>query len=1193
MRIVKPYGRSHVEPGGPEARKRVLWPRDGMHSPRDLKDFVLTHNEILIAQWISTIDKIATKPGLGNGPTDEQRNFRNRLGNAAWAFLIDRKILSGLDDAAVKKHFSSLWRVKIAPYGTDKYKPRRVQRGRAVPQPPSSKGRWYGRFSNSSNVADVNAADVVLKIHEHLHEAEYRIKGDSPNRTKGRIAARAESITTNVLRPKNTSISWAKADCDAYAKAGNIAEEIKAAAKRRENGEDGAGTRRVTINVAAPLLFAHYAKLFVGSDGKPFSISGAQSNAPKLFQLHMAVKDCYSRLLKHHGKDLKAHGDRRRKISDILPDTMDKLFALVDAKKGNRDLNALVRLGKIIHYEASADMEDSPANSVIQWPADISKSVYWSSDGQSAIKRNEAFVRVWRHALALASRTLTDWADPEGQINGDILLSDPIKKSTGELFNSANYLRKVELLFGNLSNLFKGENDISFQKNILKFALESTASLRHSAFHFKGLGGFTGALGELGGSTDEASSKAICDLVTTDAKNRAAQLLKTLRGVHVEYFLSNDQSQKLLTALLTAELASLPLPRFTRMLLRAENVWKNSEGKPLLPAPANRAALENAARLCQYTTLKLLYERSFRCWLQMRDAGILNTYIDRAVSRATKAAQDLNARGDADRREIIVSRASKLGRINDGETITTFFFNLSAETASEMRVQRGYEGDPNAAREQASHIENFKCEIIALAFVDFLKEKDFSFLGEISPDEPMPEHASFNLDTLEKQTTETQFEVWQASLYFLIHLVPVSDVSKLLHQIRKWEILASDPVEIKSSIATDQARDVSAVLELYLDMHETKFEGGDVLTGCAAFRDFFESDRLFDQVFLSQSSEASDERIPYRGLREIMRFGHLPALRHVFRQHRIAGKEIEELHEAEEVIGAKSKIAQWQEQRETLHEKWAREKKAFAGADLRSYAETLAKVIRHRHLAAQVTLTDHVRLHRLLMSMLGRLVDFSGLWERDLYYATLALIHQAGCRPDQIFNEEGLKCLGKGQIIEALRKTQKNTTSEKLKSDLFRHFGAGLNGDVSHVHIRNNFAHFNMLKGTDSGVCFTACVNDARKLMSYDRKLKNAVSQSIAEMLTREGLTLNWTMDTNHSLGKAVLQSRQARHLGKINRPEKVDPSQRGKKPMRYAVLENLHSKNFVQMAATLFSGTAKDVLDVAEIPIDRIDWGS
>ena len=92
--------------------------------------------------------------------------------------------------------------------------------------------------------------------------------------------------------------------------------------------------------------------------------------------------------------------------------------------------------------------------------------------------------------------------------------------------------------------------------------------------------------------------------------------------------------------------------------------------------------------------------------------------------------------------------------------------------------------------------------------------------------------------------------------------------------------------------------------------------------------------------------------------------------------------------------------------------------------------------------------------------------------------------------------------------------------------------------------------------GANEPLDLTAAVNDARRLMAYDRKLKNAVSRSIIELLARENLDLTWEMK-DHELTGAVVKSRQAAHLG-------------GKK-----ITEDLLGPAFVAMAAALFAGTA------------------
>lgn len=74
--------------------------------------------------------------------------------------------------------------------------------------------------------------------------------------------------------------------------------------------------------------------------------------------------------------------------------------------------------------------------------------------------------------------------------------------------------------------------------------------------------------------------------------------------------------------------------------------------------------------------------------------------------------------------------------------------------------------------------------------------------------------------------------------------------------------------------------------------------------------------------------------------------------------------------------------------------------------------------------------------------------------------------------------------------------------------------------------IRNDLLRFNMLRDNE-GLNLTDLVDDTRQLMAYDRKLKNAVSQSIKEILAREGFNLTWTMK-EHRLAYAKVKVRQA-----------------------------------------------------------------
>lgn len=1235
MRITKPYGRTHVERDPSGATKRVLRLRSAPYLERDIEQFALTHDELVIAQWVSTIDKISTKPRGKNGPTEEQRWFRRHLGDAAWLLLVQEKHLAGAEHPARLEGLKKLWASKIEPYGSVPYKPSKFK------PPPSTKGRWYIRFAGDCSIADASVSDIARQIQVHLYQSGFRLGSPVPKRGGGHISVRAKSITGNVARSNNSSagslIGWTAADCARYTLAGNVAQDIRVAAEKRERKEDGAATTLLTHDIAGQVLFRHYARLFPAANGGALTITQARESQPGLFHLHLAVKDCYARILKRPRKEKNAspqgtearapagqrpspdkNKDTRDKRSALfmrLPTSMEGLFALIENKIANRDLNALVRLGKVIHYEASwrgrlesttpldANGVADQTNAVSQnWPTDVTSSRYWTSQGQSEIKFNEGFVRVWRHTVAIASRTLVDWADPKRRIeapNVDILLQGAIKDATGAKFDADGYTHKVPLLFGNRSSLFENGDD-EFGKEVLRFALEGLAGLRHNSFHFKGLGAFVDALVQLTPSTSQRCLDAVRNLWSEDRTSRARQQIETMSAARFDYFFDTGQAQKLIEAVSPLDAGTIPLPRFNRLLERAQNAWSEGENRLGFPSPANRVAMENPALLCQYTALKLVYEHAFRAWLQLCSPSVLNSFIARAIARTTSAARELNAAEDVDWRDLIVARAAHIGRLGDDDSVETFFFNLSAETASEMRVQRGYESDPDKAREQSVYIDKFKCDVVALAFDAFLQAECLDFVLTLAADAAVPNTPLCDLSSLAPTEADVEPQSWQPALYFLMHLVPVDDVGKLLHQIRKSDVLVEgDPDSRRASSQPRAARPslrvhiqyLLEVFELYLDMHDAKHTGGLSLAGTQPIRGLFEQPTLFDQVFPEEAPcQGDDVRIPRRGLREIMRFGHLTALQNTFDRHPVAVADVKRYLAAEQVHGGRSEIFAQHKARERLHQLWTQKKKDFKGADLQQYVSAVLALSNHRQLVGRVTLAEHIRVHRLLMAVMGRLVDFSGLWERDLYFVTLAIIHNMGFRPSDIFSTRGLDVFHQGRISDALRRGREpNAAADRLAQELTHHFGTVCEKKRNKwVEVRNAFAHFNMMK--TGFIDLTACLNDARFLMAYDRKLENAVSQSVKALLYREGLEIEWVMEGGavHRLGRATLQSRQIRHLGKTKLVVKASPG----RTRSFPIYEDIHSYAYVSMVAALFDRCEpKFRPSICDLLLADVDW--
>ncbi len=1184
MRVIKPYGRSRIKNETKQGPRRILCLNPDFSESRKVPDFAKSHDALVIAQWISTIDKIISKPIGNKKPTKEQRALRDKVGKACWTFICDNNLLKGNLPDGIKADV--LWNSKIHPYPKEDKTYHN--------NPPRIEGRWFDVFIGKGNGNNFDANEVAQKIHEHLYKNAYSFEPDRPRKGTGAITHRADSIEQNVLKLEEERGQWIVDKVKYYKNKGDIADIIYQGIEAEKT--KGAGKH---FGIAMDALRAQYAHVFGN-----VSIPDAKKQEG-LFALHEAVKAYYKGLLKRHKKG--------QDILKILPKNNDELIELIEKKQENRELNHLIRLGKIIHYQAGrnqADAADTTAAVISHWPneAEVENSYYWGSDGQAEIKRNEAFVRIWRHVLSLMQRTATDWADPENKQGKDILDSKIIEAVTGVNFRRDAFNKKFKLLFGSRADIIlplNTENDDS-RKAILWAALKGLSSLRNGSFHFKGLGNFSYALQTLNPSVlgkrvvEENSKKpadkrlfvppsseldqgrdAMARLWNQDVSGRRQRLIDTLRAADVEHFLKECQAEKLIDSLAADTTPLLALPRFNRIIKRA-----NDTSPKTLPKPVNRKIMEESPALrCQYICLKLLYERSFREHLdkytnnpkadELKIYYItnFNKYINEAAGRATDAAININGgRKDNPERDLIIAKVEKYGGLTkDDKSLNDFFFRLSALTASDFGVQQGYESDSKKAKTQANTIEAFKCEILALAFADWLSA-EFSFLKYITKKLQKRTTPLHNLNKLAENLSppDTDAKTWQHSLYFLLHLAPVDAVSKLLHQMRKWQVLAKDAPGRDNY---EDAKPIAEVLSLYLDMHDAKFEGGGTALSVDSdqaqsnvpedFRKLFENPDDFDHIFPPAKDKSKydgpgkpedDRRIPIRGLREILRFGHMKPLQQIYEAYKVRTDDVRQLETFEKPeSNGKSQITKAQEEREDLHKKLVR-KNSKNPNKVKDYREALQQVTEHRHLSAHIYLVNHVRLHWLMMAVLGRLVDYAGLLERDLYFTMLAMIYQRGALASDAFEEDGIEYLKNGQILFAFNKKADNYT------DLF---GSIKDKDKFNLNaaknLRNIFAHFNMLRG-DKQPDLTQMVNDARIMMAYDRKLKNAVSKSIKDLLAREGLTIEWTMNESHILECATVVTAEANHLG-------------GTKSGGEKITEALHGEQYVSMVKTLFNG--------------------
>ena len=114
MRIVKPYGTTKIGLGVHTDLVRKIHPNAFRESAVEIAFFATSHAKLVLAQWISLIDKVITKPAEGAPPSLAQINLREEIGGAAWNVIV----VKGLMDASSNrlKRLEREWWSRIHPY---------------------------------------------------------------------------------------------------------------------------------------------------------------------------------------------------------------------------------------------------------------------------------------------------------------------------------------------------------------------------------------------------------------------------------------------------------------------------------------------------------------------------------------------------------------------------------------------------------------------------------------------------------------------------------------------------------------------------------------------------------------------------------------------------------------------------------------------------------------------------------------------------------------------------------------------------------------------------------------------------------------------------------------------------------------------------------------------------------------------
>ena len=388
-------------------------------------------------------------------------------------------------------------------------------------------------------------------------------------------------------------------------------------------------------------------------------------------------------------------------------------------------------------------------------------------------------------------------------------------------------------------------------------------------------------------------------------------------------------------------------------------------------------------------------------------------------------------------------------------------------------------------------------------------------------------------------------EAWHANLYAFLYLIPANDVSLLLHQVRKWLVLEKKGeagAEANNSDVqyVDKIKQLIAVMELYIDMADANFTGQEEKHGFEGVQDLYEP-AAFEKMMQNQNSTQDQMQLEFvrRGLRKMHHFGHLPFVKDLMgHEQKITEQQVTDyIHKKE------NHIEGWLQKREAMKECAIEAQKLsyeecfekFSEEDFNNYKQLIADITNYNFEAERIRLITHIKAYDKTLLLIGKLVDIAGIWERDHFFMLLAIMYIFKIEPITFF---------------AVRDEAKNQADKFLKSHTYDDFSGEGSGDLQQVYSickklgllgeqynkskknRDDIAHFNILAEGAKDLNITDQINAARKMMAYDRKMKNAVSKSIKDLMEREGVLLTWkTEEKGHNLKISKVHAKEIYHL--------------------------------------------------------------
>ena len=245
------------------------------------------------------------------------------------------------------------------------------------------------------------------------------------------------------------------------------------------------------------------------------------------------------------------------------------------------------------------------------------------------------------------------------------------------------------------------------------------------------------------------------------------------------------------------------------------------------------------------------------------------------------------------------------------------------------------------------------------------------------------------------------------------------------------------------------------------------------------------------------------------------------------------------IEELKNYSNKKNEIEKNHTTQENLHRKYARPRKdeKFTDEDYKEYEKAIGNIQKYTHLKNKVEFNELNLLQGLLLKILHRLVGYTSIWERDLRFRLKGEFPE-NQYIEEIFNFDNSKNVKykSGQIVEKYINFYKELYKDNVeKRSIYSDKKVKkLKQEKKDLYIRNYIAHFNYIPHAE--ISLLEVLENLRKLLSYDRKLKNAVMKSVVNILKEYGFVAKFKIGADKKIGIQTLESEKIVHLKNLKK---------------------------------------------------------